>query len=220
MGQRKIKRKSISRIEPRKVTINTDGITDEQKRSGKFQSTYQDMHRQLTVPQFAHVLSCHEAAHLFYFRMIGMGSHKARPARLQYDPVTDDYFGSLASVKILDPPFRASTLNEFEELLRRIARAYAAGGVVSRKLMASMDVDSWRHGIDTTGGDQNDKERFVALCRALNTTALNTSVKFSVDAETSWKNAQDAVLKDLSEHPEWLGAIETLAAELRPELGL
>lgn len=69
--------------------------------------------------------------------------------------------------------------------------------------------------MDTTGGDQNDKERFVALCRA-----LNTSPKFSVDAETSWKNAQDAVLKDLSEHPEWLGAIETLAAELRPELGL
>jgi hypothetical protein len=219
MGQRKIKRKSGSRIEPRKVTINTDGITDEQKRSRKFQSAYQDMHWQLTAPQFAHVLSCHEAAHLFYFRMIGMRT-KATPARLQYDPVMDDYFGSLASVQILDSPPRASTLNEFEELLRRMARAFAAGGVVSRKLMASMDVDSWGHGIDTTGGDQNDKERFVALCRALNSRALNTSTKFSVDAETSWKNAQDAVLKDLSEHPEWLGAIETLAAELRPELGL
>jgi hypothetical protein len=215
MGQRKIKRKSISRIEPRKVTINTDGITDEQKRSGKFQSAYQDMHRQLTASQFAHVLSCHEAAHLFYLRMMGMRSHKATPARLHYDPVMDEYFGSLASVQILDLPLRASTWNEFEELLRRMARAFAAGGVVSRKLMASMDVDSWGHGMDTTGGDQNDKERFVALCRA-----LNTSPKFSVDAETSWKNAQDAVLKDLSEHPEWLGAIETLAAELRPELGL
>jgi hypothetical protein len=81
--------------------------------------------------------------------------------------------------------------------------------------MASMDVGWWGHGMDTTGGDQNDKERFVALCRA-----LNTSAKVSIDAETSWKNAQDAVLKDLSEHPEWLGAIESLAAELRPELGL
>lgn len=215
MGQRKIKRKSGSRIKPRTVTINTDGITDEQKRSGKFQSAYQDMHRQLTAPQFAHVLSCHEAAHLFYFRMVGMRSHKARSARLQYDPVMDNYFGSLASVQILDSVPRVSTQNEFEELLARIARALAAGGVVSRKLMASMDVGSWGHGMDTTGGDQNDKERFVALCRA-----LNASAKVSVDAETSWKNAQDAVLKDLSEHPEWLGAIEILAAELRPELGL
>jgi hypothetical protein len=169
MGQRKIKPKSISRIEPRKVTINIDGITDEQKCSGKFQFAYQDMHRRLTAPQFAHVLSCHEAAHLFYFRMIGMRNLKATPARLQYDPVMDEYFGSLASVQILDPVPRVSSLNEFEELLRRIARAFAAGGVVSRKLMASMDVDSWRHGMDTTGGDQNDKERFVALCRALNT---------------------------------------------------
>jgi hypothetical protein len=215
MGQRKIKRKSGSRIKPRTVTINTDGITDEQKRSGKFQSAYQDMHRQLTAPQFAHVLSCHEAAHLFYFRMVGMRSHKARSARLQYDPVMDNYFGSLASVQILDSVPRVSTQNEFEELLARIARALAAGGIVSRKLMASIDVSSWGHGMDTTGGDQNDKERFVALCRA-----LNASAKVSVDAETSWKNAQDAVLKDLSEHPEWLGAIEILAAELRPELGL
>jgi hypothetical protein len=215
MGQRKIKRKSGSRIKPRTVTINTDGITDEQKRSGKFQSAYQDMHRQLTAPQFAHVLSCHEAAHLFYFRMVGMRSHKARSARLQYDPVMDNYFGSLASVQILDSVPRVSTQNEFEELLARIARAFAAGGVVSRKLMASVNVGSWGHGMDTTDGDQNDKERFVALCRA-----LNASAKVSVDAETSWKNAQDAVLKDLSEHPEWLGAIEILAAELRPELGL
>jgi hypothetical protein len=215
MGQRKIKRKSGSRIKPRTVTINTDGITDEQKRSGKFQSAYQDMHRQLTAPQFAHVLSGHEAAHLFYFRMVGMRSHKARSARLQYDPVMDNYFGSLASVQILDSVPRVSTQNEFQELLARIARALAAGGVVSRKLMASMDVGSWGHGMDTTGGDQNDKERFVALCRA-----LNASAKVSVDAETSWKNAQDAVFKDLSEHPEWLGAIEILAAELRPELGL
>jgi predicted enzyme related to lactoylglutathione lyase len=215
MGQRKIKRKSGSRIKPHKVTINTDGITDEQKRSIKFQSAYQDMHRQLTAPEFAHVLSCHEAAHLFYFRIVGMRSHKVTPARLQYDPVMDDYFGSLASVQILDPPPQASTQNEFEELLPRIARALAAGGVVSRKLMASMDVGSLVHRMDTTGGDQNDKERFVALCQALTTRA-----KFSVDAETLWKNAQDAVLKDLSEHPEWLGAIETLAAELRPKLGL
>jgi hypothetical protein len=144
-----------------------------------------------------------------------MRSHKARSARLQYDPVMDNYFGSLASVQILDSVPRVSTQNEFQELLARIARALAAGGVVSRKLMASMDVGSWGHGMDTTGGDQNDKERFVALCRA-----LNASAKVSVDAETSWKNAQDAVLKDLSEHPEWLGAIEILAAELRPELGL
>jgi hypothetical protein len=69
--------------------------------------------------------------------------------------------------------------------------------------MASMDVGSW--GME-----------WIPLAGI----ALNTSAKVSVDAETSWKNAQDAVLKDLSEHPEWLGAIEILAAELAPELGL
>lgn len=66
---------------------------------------------------------------------------------------------SLASVQILDSVPRVSTQNEFEELLARIARTLAAGGVVSRKLMASMDVGWWGHGMDTNGGDQRHRFR-------------------------------------------------------------
>jgi hypothetical protein len=197
-------------VETHKVIIDTDGITDEQKRAAKFRSAYQDMMIQLTASGFAHVLCCHEAAHLFYFMRAGTKNYKAFPARLRYDHVMDDYFGSLGSVRILDIP-KAATASEFEELLLRVAKAHAAGGVVSRKLMSST-VGPWN---DPTGGDQDDKERLVELCNQ-----LNASLGGSRDADALWKAAQSEVAQELSDHPDVLDAIEQLASKLRPELGL
>jgi hypothetical protein len=209
MGQRKIRRKPKNF---HKVIIDTEGITDEQKRSLKFQAAYREMRAQLTAPGFAHVLCCHEAAHVFYFRKAGWKTYEALHARLQYDPIKGDYSGSLASVKIPDPP-QATSPDKIEETLSQMASALAAGGVVARKLMPLTAVSSWR--MDVTGGDQDDKERFVAICAA-----LSTRLSISIDAETSWTQAKDSVLRDLSEHPDWLSAIEQLAEELRPKLGL
>jgi len=200
----------IAQENSHKVKIDTEGLTDEQKRSAEFQSAYQDMLRQLTAPGFADVLCCHEAAHLFYFMLAGGAkNYQAFHASLRYDPLINDYSGSLASVQILDYP--EMTEGKFPQYISNIARALSAGGVVARKLMA----DHPAHGYDTTGGDQDDKERFVRMCGQLNTKA-NTSV----DAETLWKSAQNAVFQELSDHPEWLSAIKQLADELRPKLGL
>jgi hypothetical protein len=188
-------------MEPHKVIINTDGITDEQKRSAKFQSAYRDMLAQLTTPGFAHVLCAHEAAHLVYFTIVGMQNYDSFPARLQYDPQIDDYVGSLASIQPLDLP--QWTPGKFWEWFSSVARAHAAGGVVARKLMPLSD-----------GGDQDDKDRFKRVCDK-----LNADPNVSIDAEDVWKKAQDSILQDL-ENPAWLSIIEKQAVELRPLLGL
>jgi hypothetical protein len=197
-------------MEPPKVIIKTDGITDEQKRSAKFMSAYQDMLTQLTDPRFAHVLCCHEAAHLFYFKAAGTKNYNASPARLRYDPAMDGYSGSLASVQILDMP-KAATMDEFQEMFSKAAKAHAAGGVVARRLMSSMG-GKWN---DPTGGDQNDKELLTEKCKQ-----LNAKLGTSIDAGALWKWAQDAVAQDLLEYPDRLSAIEQLAGELKPKLGL
>ena len=53
------------------ITINTNGITDEQKATEKFQSAYRDMMAQLLAPGFIPVLCAHEAAHMLYFGSVG-----------------------------------------------------------------------------------------------------------------------------------------------------
>ena len=84
------------------ITINTDGISDQQKATEKFQSAYRDMMGQLTAPGFIPVLCAHEAAHAIYFTLAGMKEFDPRPAELKYDPAIDDYTGSLATIKVLE----------------------------------------------------------------------------------------------------------------------
>jgi hypothetical protein len=167
------------------VTINTDGITDEQKATAKFQSAYQDMLCQLTAPGFIPVLCAHEAAHVIYFAAAGTQNFQPLPATIYYDATIDDYAGHLAAVQILDtPPF---VEGKFWEQLAMLARAHAAGGVVARKLRPSSD-----------GGDQDDKDRFKLMCEM-----FSADPNFSIDVEEYWKKAQDSVVDDL-ENPEWL----------------
>jgi hypothetical protein len=195
-------------MEAHRVIINTDGVTDEQKRSAKFQSAYADMLAQLTAPGFAHVLCCHEAAHLVYFTIAGMQNYDPQPARLEYDPQLDDYVGSLAGIQLLDLP--QWTPGKFGEWFYNVARAHAAGGVVAREMMSSTG-GTWK---DDTGGDQDDKERFIKVCDQ-----LNTDPNVTIDAEDAWKKAQESILQDL-EDPDWLSIIEKQAEDLRPLLGL
>jgi hypothetical protein len=182
-------------------TINTDDISDEQKGTEKFKRAYQEMYAMLTAPGFAHVLACHEAAHLFYFTKAGTKNYDPFPARLYYDPAIDDYGGTLASVQPLDlqPPKTAEQVNEW---VWTMLMAHAAGGVVARKLMPTL----------LDHGDEDDKIRFVSLCKRMN---------LSDDPEDLWKRAQDAVFKELVENPKVLAALEQFAEEdLRPQLGL
>jgi len=183
------------------ITIKTDGISDEQKQSPKYKKAYQEMYAYLSAPGIAHVISCHEAAHLFYFTMGGMKSYDSFPAKLYYDPSIDDYGGTLASVQPCDLK-RPTTEEEANKWIWTMLKAHAAGGVIARKLMPSLP----------DHGDQDDKARFMDLCKTIKTTA---------DPEDLWKQAQDAVLKELAENPKAMAGLEKFAEEeLRPLLGL
>jgi hypothetical protein len=183
-------------------TIDTEGISDVEKATAKFQFVYQGMLAQLRQPGFVSVLCAHEAAHLFYFALLGATEYDPHPARIRYDQKIGDYVGDLAGVQLLKPP-TIWQKGKFQEWLGLLARAHAAGGVVARKLSPSED-----------GGDADDKERFKRLCDDLNQDP-NASIIF----EEVWEWAQVAVAEDLKK-PEMSGFIEQQAAILRREFGL
>jgi hypothetical protein len=184
------------------ITINTDGISDEQKKTEKFKRAYQEMYAHLSAPGFAHVLCCHEAAHLFYFTMAGMQNYDSFPAKLYYDAKIDDYDGTLASIQPCDltPP---KTEEEAEKWLWTVLKAHAAGGVIARKLMPTL----------LDHGDQDDKQRFIDLCEKMK---KNNP---SINPDDLWQKAQAAVFQELVERPEVLDRLEKFAEEeLRPQL--
>ena len=218
MGQAKIRRdRQRAEVERRKagppantyaapsgtngITINTDGISDEQKATQKFKSAYNEMLAQLTAPGFAPVLCAHEFAHLIYFGQLGEIKYEPQAARLRYDPAIDDYVGSLAAIQFLDMPMW--TEGKFHEWLYKVAKGHAAGGVVARKLMPTSD-----------GGDADDKDRFKKLCDK-----FNEDPKVKVDFDYWWKLAQETIAQEL-ENPEFMELIKQEAAKLRPLLGL
>jgi hypothetical protein len=182
-------------------TINTDEISDEQKKTGKFKLAYQQMYAQLTAPGFAHAVCCHEAGHLFYFTKVGMKNYNSFPARLYYEPTIDDYAGTMASVQPCD--LKAPTAgNEANEWLWTVLKAHAAGGVIARRVMSSLP----------DHGDEDDKVRFMDMCKLMRVTE---------DPDKLWKQAQEAVSKDFSDNPKVLVALEKFAEEeLRSQLGL
>jgi hypothetical protein len=183
-------------------TINTDGISDQEKAAAKFQIVYQGMMAQLSRPGFIPILCAHEAAHLVYFTMAGLKEYDPHPASIRYDPTIDDYVGDLAGVKLLDlPPW---VEGKFWEWFGLVAKAHAAGGVVARKLDPSTD-----------GGDKDDRSRFKDLCDHLN----GETPKLLISFEEVWKRAQESVLEDLS-RPEMMQIIEEHALVLKREFGL
>jgi hypothetical protein len=180
------------------ITINTDGISEEQKQTAKFKRAYQEMYDHLAA--FGHVIACHEAAHLYYFTMAGMKNYDPYPAKLCYEPTVDDYGGTLASVHPRD--LEAPTAGKEAEWLWTIVKAHAAGGVIARKLMPSLP----------DHGDQDDKDRFMDLYKKMKT---------ATNPEDLWKQAQMAVSQELAENPTVLARLEKFAEEeLRPQLGL
>ena len=94
--------------------IATDGISDEQKATVKFQSAYADMMSKLTSPDFIPALCAHEAAHLIY------------------DSVGQRFFGHYAAIQLAEEPLCEP--HKWQEYVQMMARVHVAGGVVGRKL--------------------------------------------------------------------------------------
>jgi hypothetical protein len=184
------------------ITINTEGITEQQKTTAKFQSFYQGVLSQLNVPGFIDVLCAHEAAHVFYFILAGSTQFEPHQTTISYDPKIDDYVSNLAGIQLLD--LTMWTQGDFWPWLHKIACAHACGGVVARKLMPSSE-----------GGDQDDKDRFKQLCDQIG--RIDPGVK--IDFEPWWKQGQQTV-SEMIEKPEVMAEIKRIAADLRPQFGL
>lgn len=187
------------------INIRTDGISQQQKATSKFQSFYQCVLTQINVPGFIDVLCAHEAAHLFYFTIAGTTDFAPCPTTIRYDSEIDDYVCDLAAIKILK--MTMWTEGNFWDWFHKIACAHACGGVVARKLMPSTD-----------GGDEDDRERFKQLCEHISNHSPSIPAA-ELDFERWWKQAQDTVTKMLDD-PKIAGEIKRIAAALRPQLGL
>jgi len=184
--------------ESKAITITTDGISAEQKATEQFKAAYAGMLAKLTAPGFITVLCAHEAAHLVYFNIMGIEKFDIFPARLEFDPTINDYKGHLPAIQPLNIPDWAP--GDFWDWLFKIARALAAGGVASRKLMPSSD-----------GGDTDDKERFAIACAEYN---KDPQMKTKIDSKEMWAEAQLQVTRDL-ENPKNMDALNREAAKLR-----
>jgi len=183
--------------------IATDGISDEQKATVKFQSAYADMMRKLTVPGFIAALCAHEAAHLIYYEMMGSVRYELLPPRLEYSPDKQAFTGHFAAIKLIEvPPCEA---DKWREWITMKANAEAAGGVVGRKLFPA-----------SSGGDEGDKEKFRKLCADL----TNHFGGISIDVELCWKRAQNTVKRQLEDDPQIMIMIQQRAVELRSSFGL
>jgi len=188
--------------EPSKITIKTEGISNEEKNTEKFQSAYREMLAELSAPGFIPVLCAHEATHLIYLTMAGMKKFDALPPTITFDPAKNDYTGHFAAIKALDMP--SWTPGKFHEWFSYIARAYVAPGVVARKLMPS-----------SVGGDSKDKERFKKVCDDINKADPNAKIDF----DWWWSHGEEMTIEDLK-NPNAMKSILEQAENLRPQFGL
>ena len=70
------------------MTIDTSGLSEEQKATSQFQSAYADMMCQLNASGFIPSLCAHEAAHLIYYKMMGATQFKPLHPRITCDAKT------------------------------------------------------------------------------------------------------------------------------------
>src|SRR5277367_980958 len=108
--------------------IATDGISDEQKATIKYQSAYADMMSKLTSPDFIPALCAHEAAHLIYYEMMGPIRYELLPPRLENDLKRQGFTGHYTAIKLAKNPLCEP--HKWQEYITMMARAHVAGGVV------------------------------------------------------------------------------------------
>jgi hypothetical protein len=110
--------------------ITTDGISDEQKATVKFQAAYADMLCTLNTPGFIEALCAHEAAHLVYYEMMGPIRYELLPPRLEYDAQRQRFIGHFAAIMLAEEPLCEA--QRWQEYITKMSHAQAAAGVFGR----------------------------------------------------------------------------------------
>ncbi len=185
------------------MTIDTSGLSEEQKATDEFKSVYAGMMRQLNAPGCIPLLCAHEAAHVVYYRMMGATQFKPLHPRITCDAKTGKLIPILAAVEIIDkPPCHGES---WQHWLRMDARGSVAGSVVARKL-----------GATDTGGEEGDRLAFNNDCAQL----VAHFGGISINTDLFWAWARQSVERDLEEFPDRMESIQILALELLPQFDL
>lgn len=146
------------------------------------------MQAALSIPVNVNALCIHEAGHVIYLTRAGLGEFSYFKSRITYDAERGKFDGYLAEVlPRVGRTFPTNlNLNLLNDWLFQVAQGFAAGGVFARELTnATLDMGDV--------GDSADYERFSEMCYLIH----QGDPSNTIDRETTWKQAQEAVKKDL-----------------------
>jgi hypothetical protein len=163
------------------VPIDTSQIPQDKLTDGRFQSLHTQIQAALNHMGYINAFCIHEAGHIIYFTKAGVTDFDFYGPRIIYDSQRDDFDGYPAAIQ--PKPWNADFLNmDIQKWLNTVAQAHAAGGVFARQLSNAPD-----------GGDEEDRQRFDNMCAIFQRQVPDVTI----DLEDSWKEAQDAVMRDL-----------------------
>jgi hypothetical protein len=163
------------------MAIDTSQIPQDKLADARFLSLHAQMQAALNHTGYVNSFCIHEAGHIIYFSRAGVADFDFYGPRIVYDAGRDDFDGYPAAVQ--PKPWNADFLNmDVQQWLNTVAQAHAAGGVFARLLANVPDV-----------GDDEDRQLFDHMCAVVQRQTPN----IEIDREASWREAQDAVMKDL-----------------------
>jgi hypothetical protein len=155
----------------------------------KYQSELSDLRKLLSQHDYLDLFSIHETGHVIYFEKAGVTEFEYVAPLISYQPKSDgkpeDFAGQWAAIKpknFVEPPVPDVDLDGFHDWLFHHAKAFAAGGVLSREFTTT-----------DYGGDINDRRQFGALCNA----AYRADTLIGV--ECMWIEAQKCVENELKD---------------------
>jgi len=183
--------------------INVDAVPPKLRGTRAFRDQCAEMIRKLQNPDFVRFVCAHEAAHLIFFEMMGPIAYRPLRPFLMTDPKESRFQACFAAIELLD--FPPCFEHQWAEWLGMWADAEAAGGVVGRRLLPA-----------EPRGDNGDRQNFTVTCRQIEE---HFEDRVKIDAEKSWRNAQERVELRLTDDPRLLQRIFQRADKIRSEFG-
>jgi hypothetical protein len=185
--------------------IDSSSIPADQRSSREFRYHFLKMNDTLNSSGFIDALCAHEAAHVYYFELVGPIVYQPQKTTLRYDAERKQYHGHFAALMITKyPAFPGGGPDDFTKWFNGMLYANVAGGVVARKLLPSSD-----------GGDQGDKVQFENFCNE-----LRKQYPFlGIDTQACWDRGRAEVERQIDSDPKIIEAIQSKAAELKGPFG-
>jgi hypothetical protein len=181
--------------------IDVSGLTETQKATEGFKSTYAGMMNLYNEPGFIAALCAHEAAHLIFYERMGRIPFEIVRPKIYHNDAMNRFEGYMAAVKPQLPDCEPATWREW---VTAKALGCVAGGVVGRRLFPHAD-----------GGDVEDKRLFIQECADL----VRHFGGISINAGEVWAWAQAEVSQQLDTDPKLMELIQKRAEELKALFG-